>query len=122
MICISPNSDPGSKIIKQQITEGVEKIRVGIKPDTKVIAREETKIFNKNDKLIGKVTSGTFGPSVKGPIAMGYIENDYSTLNTKIYLEVRRKKIPASVCNLPFYKKNYIKGEANVRNQVFKRT
>ena len=107
---------PGSNIIKKQINEGVEKIRVGIKPETKVIAREKTKIFNQNDQLIGNVTSGTFGPSVKGPIAMGYVTNGYSTLNTKIYLEVRGKKIPANVCNLPFYKKNYLKEETNVRS------
>ncbi len=36
--------------------------------------------------------------------------------NTKIYLEVRGKKIPANVCDLPFYKKNYVKGEINVRS------
>ena len=107
---------PGSNIIKKQIDEGVEKIRVGIKPETKVIAREKTKIFDQNDKLIGNVTSGTFGPSVQGPIAMGYVTNDYSSSNTKVYLEVRGKKIPANVCDLPFYKKNYVKGETNVRS------
>ena len=79
---------PGSNIIKKQIDEGVEKIRVGIKPATKVIAREKTKIFDQNDKLIGNVTSGTFGPSVQGPIAMGYVSNDpvsytHLTLPTK---------------------------------------
>ena len=63
---------------------------------------------------IGKVTSGTFGPSVEHPIAMGYVDNSYSTVNTKIFLEVRGKKIPANICNLPFYKKNYVKGEINV--------
>ena len=89
---------------------------MGIKPDIRIIAREETKIFNQNNKLIGKVTSGTFGPSVQSPIAMGYVANDYSSSNTKIYLEVRGKKVSASVCDLPFYKKNYVKGENNVRN------
>ena len=39
------SSFPGSSIIKKQIDEGVKKIRVGIKPETKVIAREKTKIF-----------------------------------------------------------------------------
>ena len=108
------SSFPGSSIIKKQIDKGVEKIRVGIKPETKVIAREKTKIFDQNDKLIGNVTSGTFGPSVQGPIAMGYVTNNYSSSNTKVYLEVRGKKIPANVCDLPFYKKNYVKGEKNV--------
>ena len=105
---------PGSKIIKKQIQSGVEKIRVGIKPENRVIARGNTKIFNNDDKEIGKITSGTFGPSVDHSIAMGYVDNKYSDLNTKLFLEVRGKKIPANVCNLPFYKKNYVKGEMNV--------
>ena len=45
---------------------------------------------------------------------MGYVENNYSSKNTKVFLEVRGKKVAANVCNLPFYKKNYIKGEINV--------
>jgi len=105
---------PGSKIIKNQIQSGVDKIRVGIKPENRVIARGNTKIFNSDKKEIGKITSGTFGPSVDHSIAMGYVENQYAALNTKLFLEVRGKKIPANVCNLPFYKKNYVKGEINV--------
>ena len=107
---------PGSKIIKNQIKDGVNRLRVGIKPETRIIARGETKIFNDKNKEIGKITSGTFGPSVECSIAMGYVDNNYSELNTKIFLEVRGKKVPANICNLPFYKKNYVKGEINVRN------
>ena len=108
---------PGSEFIKKQYNEGVSKLRVGIKPETKVIARESTKIFDEKDNEIGKVTSGTFGPSVNGPIAMGYIHNDYSKKNTKIFLEVRGKRVPASICEMPFYKKNYVReGGDNVRN------
>jgi len=105
---------PGSKIIKKQIQSGVEKIRVGIKPENRVIARGNTKIFNNDYKEIGKITSGTFGPSVDHSIAMGYVDIQYSDSNTKLFLEVRGKKIPANVCNLPFYKKKYVKGEINV--------
>ena len=105
---------PGSDIIKSQIKNGVNKLRVGIEPETRVIARGETKIFNEQNKEIGKITSGTFGPSVERPIAMGYVEKNYSSLNTKVFLEVRGKKIAAKICNLPFYKKNYVKGEINV--------
>jgi len=105
---------PGSQVIKDQINNGVKIIRVGIKPETRVIARANTKIFNEENKEIGKVTSGTFGPSVDCSIAMGYIDNQYCLVNTKVFVEVRGKKVPASICNLPFYKKNYVKGEINV--------
>ena len=93
---------------------GVDKLRVGIKPENRIIARESTKIFDKNNNEIGKVTSGTFGPSVKGPIAMGYVNNGHAKINNKVFLEVRGKKVPANICDLPFYKKNHVKGEANV--------
>ena len=105
------NSDfIASDVIKNQIIEGVKKIRVGIKPEGRIIAREKTKIFNEDDLLVGEVTSGTFGPSVNGPVAMGYIEKEFSKKDTKVFLEVRGKKHPANICGLPFYKKSYVKG------------
>ena len=100
----------GFKIILEQLKNGVKKIRVGIKPVGKVIAREKTKIFNSTEILIGEVTSGTFGPSVNGPIAMGYVDDKFSKKDTKVYLEIRGKKYPANICGLPFYKKSYVKG------------
>ena len=100
---------PGSEIIKKQIQSGVKKLRVGIKPDSKVIARANTKIFNEKNIEIGKITSGTFGPSVDHPISMGYVDSNYSSLDAKIFLEIRGKKISANICKLPFYKKNYVK-------------
>ena len=105
------NSDfIASNVIKNQIIEGVKKIRVGIKPEGRIIAREKTKVFNEDDLLVGEVTSGTFGPSVNGPIAMGYVVQEFSKKDTKIFLEVRGKKHPANICGLPFYKKSYVKG------------
>ena len=107
---VSKGNFIGSDKINKQLADGVNKIRVGIKPEGRIIAREKTKIFNQSDLHIGEITSGTFGPSVNGPVAMGYVENEFSKKDTKIFLEVRGKKHPASVCGLPFYKKNYVKG------------
>ena len=107
---ISKGNFIGSNIINKQLTDGVSKIRVGIKPEGRIIAREKTKIFNQSDLHIGEITSGTFGPSVNGPVAMGYVENEFSKKDTKIFLEVRGKKHPANICGLPFYKKSYVKG------------
>ena len=105
---------PGSERIKKELKEGVDKLRVGIKPESRIIARESTKIFDEKDNIIGEVTSGTFGPSVKSPIAMGYVSNSHIKSNTKVFLQIRGKKIPANICDMPFYKKNYMKEEANV--------
>ena len=100
----------GSDNVISQIKNGAKKIRVGIKPEGRLIAREKTKIYNENDQIIGEVTSGTFGPSVNGPIAMGFVDQEFSKKDTKILLEVRGKKYPANICGLPFYKKSYVKG------------
>ena len=107
---VSKGNFIGSDIINKQLNDGVSKIRVGIKPEGRVIAREKTKIFNQSDSYIGEITSGTFGPSVNGPVAMGYVENEFSKKDTKVFLEVRGKKHPANICGLPFYKKSYVKG------------
>ena len=107
---ISKGDFIGSDIIIKQLNNGVQKVRVGIKPEGRIIAREKTKIFNQSDLYIGEITSGTFGPSVNGPVAMGYVENEFSKKDTKVFLEVRGKKHPANICGLPFYKKNYVKG------------
>jgi len=95
--------------IRSLLTNGSERIRVGIKPEGKVIARENTKIFSTNDNEIGFVTSGTFGPSVNAPVAMGYIKTKFAEVGTPIKLEVRGKKYEGKVSGLPFYKKNYVK-------------
>ena len=107
---VSKGNFIGSDVINKQLIDGVNKIRVGIKPEGRIIAREKTKIYDQSHFHIGEITSGTFGPSVNGPVAMGYVENKFSEKDTKVFLEVRGKKHPANICGLPFYKKNYVKG------------
>jgi aminomethyltransferase len=75
----------------------------------RVIARENTKIFSESGEEIGLITSGTFGPSVNAPVAMGYINSKYAEVGTKIQLEVRGKKHGGKVSELPFFKKSYVK-------------
>ena len=99
----------GWENIKKDLQHGVSKIRIGVKPSGRIIAREGTKIFSYDGNEIGSITSGTFGPSVNGSIAMGYIKYDFTKPGTKIFLEVRGKKHEANVTELPFYKKNYVR-------------
>ena len=100
---------PGYEKIKSDMNGKLSRLRVGIKPDGKVIAREGTKIFSENDQEIGLVTSGTFGPSINHSIAMGYIKYNFSNIGNKIFLEVRGKKHDARISELPFYKKKYVR-------------
>tara|TARA_B100001093_G_scaffold6923_1_gene6866 strand:- start:550 stop:1644 length:1095 start_codon:yes stop_codon:yes gene_type:complete len=99
----------GWEKLKYILDNGCSKIRVGILPEGRVIAREGAKIFSLEDKEIGKITSGTFGPSINAPVAMGYINVDSSGIGNKIKIEVRSKKYDAKISELPFYKKSYVK-------------
>ena len=83
----------GSDKIINQIRDGAKKIRVGIKPEGRLIAREKTKIYNESEEMIGEVTSGTFGPSVNGPIAMGFVDQIFSKKEYKNFVGSKRKKI-----------------------------
>jgi len=99
----------GYNKIKSDINGNLGRLRVGVKPKGKIIVREGVKIFSKDGKEIGSITSGTFGPSVNGPIAMGYVKVDFSKPGTRVLLEVRGKKYNANVSELPFYKKSYVR-------------
>ena len=103
----SERSFLGSEIVLKQIKDGTKKKRVGIKPE-KIIAREGSKIFVNNEE-VGVITSGGFGPSVNGPIAMGYIKTEFAEIGKDVDLEVRGKKHKAKIHALPFYKKSYVK-------------
>ena len=99
----------GWEKIKTLLSNGSDRIRVGILPEGRVIARENTKIFSLENNEIGIVTSGTFGPSVNAPVAMGYINPNYAKEGTLLQLEIRGKKYGGKITNLPFYKKRYFK-------------
>jgi len=99
----------GYNKIKLDMNGSLARLRVGVKPEGKIIAREGVKIFSEENKQIGSITSGTFGPSVNRPIAMGYVKLNFSKLGTKVLLEVRGKKHNATISELPFYKKNYMR-------------
>jgi len=101
----------GYNKIKSDMNGELSRLRIGIKPSGKIIAREGTKIFSVDGQEIGSITSGTYGPSVNGPIAMGYVKYNFSKSKTNILLEVRGKKYNAQVYELPFYKKSYVRWE-----------
>ena len=100
---------PGAEVIQQQIENGVSRKRVGIKPDGKAPARAHTEITDKDGNVIGEITSGGFGPSVGGPVAMGYVKTDFAKAGTAVDLLVRGKPQPAQVVKMPFAEHRYYK-------------
>lgn len=97
----------GAERITREITQGPKRKRVGIKPEGRAPAREGSVITDETGRAIGIVTSGGFGPTVNGPVAMGYVETAFAAVGTKINLVVRDKPMPASVAALPFTPHNY---------------
>ncbi len=98
---------PGAAIILQQLAAGAPRKRVGLKPDGKAPAREHTKILAPDGAAIGEITSGGFGPTVGGPVAMGYVAAHYAAPGTKVQLIVRDQPRPAVVVPLPFTPHRY---------------
>lgn len=99
----------GAERITKQIVNGVEKLRIGMLPEGKAPIREGTMLFNDKDQYIGNVTSGNYSPSLKRPIAMGYVLSSHVELGTQIYANIRDKRIPLTITKLPFKQANYYK-------------
>lgn len=102
---------PGDDVIRRQIAEGAPRKRVGILPDGRAPAREGTDITDKDGNPVGRVTSGGFGPTRDGPVAMGYVETAQSGKGTAVNLVVRGTPRPARVSAMPFVPHNYFRGQ-----------
>jgi aminomethyltransferase len=77
--------------------------RVGLRLDGKRIAREGALLFV-GDRQVGRVTSGTFSPTLEAPIAMAYVEAAQATIGTMLDVDFRGQRLPARVVSLPFYR------------------
>jgi aminomethyltransferase len=98
---------PGEGRIRREIAEGPARVRVGLRPEGRAPAREGARIALPDGREVGVVTSGGFGPSVKAPIAMGYVARDFSKPGTALHLVVRGKPIAARVVSMPFVPHRY---------------
>ncbi|RGP38852.1 glycine cleavage system aminomethyltransferase GcvT [Pseudotabrizicola alkalilacus] len=98
---------PGADRILRELTEGPERLRVGLLPQTRAPMREGTQLFDQGGTPLGEVTSGGFGPSVQAPVAMGYVAASHATPGTLLEGEVRGKRLPVTVAPLPFHPTTY---------------
>lgn len=103
---------PGADRIRRELADGTARKRVGILPEGKAPAREGTEITDEAGRVIGTVTSGGFGPSLGGPLAMGYVETAFATVGTAVRLIVRGNALPARIAPLPFVPQRYYRGPA----------
>ena len=101
---------PGADVILGQLRAGAPRRRVGIRPDGRQPAREGTPVLDAAGAEIGSLTSGGFGPTVNGPVAMGYVASLAAKVGTPLQLMVRGKALAASVAALPFAPHRYHRG------------
>ena len=101
---------PGAARIQRELRDGPARLRVGLKPEGRAPAREGTVVATPDGREVGKVTSGGFGPSVNGPVAMGYVAREFATPGTELHLVVRGKPLPAQVVPMPFAPHRYKRG------------
>ena len=100
---------PGADVILAAMADGAARKRVGLLPEGRAPMREGVALFDAatGGSLIGQVTSGGFGPTIGGPVAMGYVSANHSTIGTELWGEVRGKRMPLSVAKLPFVAANF---------------
>jgi len=90
--------------IKKQKEEGITRKLIAFELTEKGIPRQGYEIVDADGNVIGEVTSGTMSPSLKKAIGMGYVTKEFSKRDSQIFIQVRKKAIPATVVRLPFYK------------------
>jgi aminomethyltransferase len=99
----------GSAAILAQLAAGAARRRVGLRPEGRAPVRGGARIFRTESETsaVGIVTSGGFGVSLNVPVAMGYVPCDVATAGTRLFAEVRGKRLAVTVSKLPFVPTRY---------------
>jgi aminomethyltransferase len=101
---------PGAEVIGRQLAEGVGRKRVGLVGRDRMPVREGAALVDAAGRSVGRVTSGTVGPTVKQPIAMGWLDAALTAPGTEVLAEVRGKPVPMTVSSMPFAPHRYHRG------------
>ncbi len=104
---------PGATRINREIIEGTARKWVGLRIEGRLPAREGAEVFSGSDKVgpkVGVVTSGGFSPTLQAPIAMAYVGAAHAAIGTALEVEVRGKRLAATVSPTPFVPHRYYRG------------
>ncbi|QFQ86134.1 glycine cleavage system aminomethyltransferase GcvT [Paracoccus kondratievae] len=99
---------PGDEEILTELADGPSRLRRGLRPEGRAPIREGVEIFDapEGGELLGRVSSGGFGPSTGGPIAMAILPAVLAD-GTTLWAELRGKRIPVAITPLPFHQPSY---------------
>ena len=100
---------PGADRIIREINEGTARKWVGLKIEGRLPAREGAEVFA-GGAHVGTVTSGGFSPTLQQPIAMAYVASAYAAPGSALEVEVRGKRLSATVTPTPFVPHRYYRG------------
>ncbi|NOX73684.1 MAG: glycine cleavage system aminomethyltransferase GcvT [Alphaproteobacteria bacterium] len=100
---------PGADRILAELAGGAARKRVGLRPEGRAPMRGGTILFADETSTtpIGEVTSGGFGPTIQGPMSMGYVTAENATIGNTIYAELRGKRMAATLTKMPFTPANF---------------
>jgi aminomethyltransferase len=99
----------GSDKILTELENGAPRRRVGLRPEGRAPVREGAPLFadSASSEQIGAVTSGGFGPSLNGPVAMGYLPSSQAALGDTVFAELRGQRLPLRIAPMPFVPNTY---------------
>ncbi len=97
------NNFIGQDALKKVKAEGLKRKLIGFEMTDNSIPRHDYDIICNGNK-VGKVTSGTIGPSVHKGIGTGYVPTEFSATGTEIDIDIRNKRAKAKIVKTPFYK------------------
>ncbi len=101
---------PGQDALGAQLTQGAATKRIGLTGLERTPVREGAPLVDIQGHPVGRITSGTVGPSVGQPIAMGYVAANHAGIGSELYAEVRGKRVPMRVTAMPFAPHRYFRG------------
>ena len=105
----------GAERVQAELANGPSRIRVGIKPEGKRPVRDGTILYHADGPSgqrteVGFVSSGGFGPTVDGPVAMGFVPPDLAATGTTLIADVRGSDVACTVAELPFSPHRFHRG------------
>lgn len=100
---------PGADVILPEFEQGAARRRVGIAPEGRAPIRAGSALYLSETatEAVGQITSGGFGPTVEAPVAMGYVPRSLSEIGTRLFADLRGKRLPVTVADLPFITPRY---------------
>ena len=98
---------PGADVIARQLANGVTNKRVGLVGLERAPVREGTPLLDAHGRKLGRVTSGTLGPTLDKPVAMAYLAANHTAASHELYAELRGRRLPMRVTPLPFVPHRY---------------